>query len=146
MPWIEETKVEQRLKFVTRVRQENISIAKACREFGISRPTGYKWLKRYDAEGLDGLEDRSRAPDEIPHKTDEQTEEHICALRASYPSFGSKNLRAWLCREHPDADWPAASTIGDILKRNGMIEERSTRSSTPPASSPLAEADAPNRI
>jgi transposase InsO family protein len=140
MPWIEETKVEQRLKFVTRVREENISVAKACREFGISRPTGYKWLKRY------GLEDRSRAPDEIPHKTDKQTEERICALRTCYPSFGPKKLRAWLCREHSDADWPAPSTIGDILKRNGMIEERQTRRKTPPASNPLARADAPNRI
>jgi transposase len=50
-------------------------MAQACREFGISRPTGYKWLERYEDEGLDGLHDRSRAPDNIPHKTDENTEE-----------------------------------------------------------------------
>lgn len=146
MPWIEETKVEQRLKFVLRVREEGWSIARACREANISRPTGYKWLNRYDDEGLDGLDDRSRAPKNIPHKTDEQTEQLVCALREEYPNLGPKKLRAWLAREHPDADWPAPSTIGNILDRNGLIEERTTRRKTPPATDPLGEADEPNRI
>lgn len=146
MPWMEDSKVEQRLQFILKVRQEGIPIKQACQHFDISRPTGYKWLDRYDEEGIEGLKDRSRAPDTIPHKTDEQTEEAICALRQQYPQFGPKKLRAWLCREHPDANWPAASTIGDILKRNGLIEERKTRDKTPPYTEPLGEATSPNSI
>lgn len=146
MPWMEETKVEQRLRFVTKVREEGVSVAEACRQFNISRPTGYKWLERYEEEGLDGLEDRSRAPDEIPHKTDEEVEELICALREQYPTLGPKKLRAWLKREHPQADWPAASTIGAILERNELVEPREVSRKTPPHAEPLAEADAPNRI
>lgn len=146
MPWMEESVVEQRLQFVLRVRKEEVSIAQACREFGISRPTAYKWLERYDEHGLDGLEDRSRAPGHIPHKTDEKTEQLVCALRRKYPNLGPKKLRAWLMREHPEADWPAPSTIGNILKRNGLIEPRKTRRKTAPATEPLADADAPNRI
>lgn len=146
MPWMEESVVEQRLQFVLRVRKEEVNIAKACREFGISRPTAYKWLARYDEEGLDGLEDRSRAPESIPHKTDEKTEKLVCALRRKYPRLGPKKLRAWLVREHPEADWPAPSTIGNILKRNGLVEPRKTRKKSPAATKPLAEADAPNRI
>lgn len=146
MPWTDETKVEQRFRFVLQVREENQSVAAACREAGISRTTGYKWLDRYDEDGLEGLENRSRAPDTIPHKTDEETEQMICALREQHPQFGPKKLKAWLAREHPEADWPASSTIGNILKRNGLVEPRTTSSKAPPATDPLAEADEPDRL
>lgn len=146
MAWMEATKVEQRLKFVLRVTREECSMAKACREFGISRPTGYKWLERYEEVGLDGLSDHSRAPHMVPHKTDEKTEELICALRRRYPQLGPKKLRAWLSRQHPDTQWPAASTIGDILERNGLVEQRKRRKRTPPGTQPLAAADVPNRV
>lgn len=146
MPWMEATKVDQRLQFVLRVTREEWSVVEACREFGVSRPTGYKWLERYEEDGLDGLYDRSRAPHVIPHKTDEQLEELICALRRRYSQFGPKKLRAWLSRQHPDTQWPAASTIGDILKRNGLVEDRKRRKKTPPATQPLAAADAPNKV
>jgi transposase InsO family protein len=143
---MEESKMVQRMKFVLRTKEKGVTIAEACREFNISRPTGYKWLERYEEEGPDGLNDRSRAPEHIPHKTDERLEEIICALRNQHPKLGPKKLRAWLSREHPGIDWPAPSTIGEILNRNGLIEERTRRRKTPPATDPLGEADAPNRI
>jgi transposase InsO family protein len=143
---MEETKMEQRLKFVIRVREEDTAIAKACREFNISRPTGYKWLRRYDEKGLDGLKDQSRVPETIPHKTDERLEQMICSLRKQHPQLGPKKLRAWLRREHPQTEWPAASTIGDILKRNELVEDRSRSQKTQPYTEPLQQADAPNRI
>lgn len=146
MPWMEESKVEQRLRFVMQVREEGVSVAEACREFDISRPTGYKWLRRYDEDGLEGLEDQSRVPETIPHKTDEEVERLVCSLREQYPEFGPKKLRAWLSREHPDREWPAASTIGAILKRNGLVDKREVSKKSPPRTEPLAEADAPNRI
>lgn len=146
MPWMEESKMEQRFRFVLKVQEDDMSVAAACREFNISRPTGYKWLKRYEEEGLEGLEDRPSVPAEIPHKTDEELETKICTLRRHQPELGPKKLRAWLEREYPDADWPAPSTIGAILRRNGLIEEQTQRRKTPPATDPLEEADAPNRI
>ena len=121
-------------------------MTEACREFGISRPTGHKWLQRYDDEGLEGLYDRSRAPASTPHKTPEDLVELICALRRTYPQFGPKKLRALLCRKHPKASWPAASTIGEILERHNLVTPRKRRRRTPPRTQPLALADVPNRI
>jgi len=147
MPWMEDTKVEKRQKFIMRLEQD-VSMAQACREFGISRPTGYKWKDRFEQEGPQGLEDRSSAPHNIPHKTDPVVASKVCMMREAEPNFGPKKLLARLEHEYPGADWPAASTIGAILKRNGYIDEKSPpdTSQAPPRTEPLEEADRPNRI
>lgn len=147
MTWDETSVMEQRFEFVMKVVRENYSVAEACRQHSISRNTGYKWLDRWDKEGIEGLKDRSRAPDTIPHKTAPDVEKAVCTLRKRLPNFGPKKLKAWLTRQHPDIQWPHPSTIGRILERNDLIEASQADShKSPPYTDPLEDADRPNRI
>ena len=72
--------MDQRTQFVLAVREQNIPVARACRDAGISRKTGYKWLERYDQHGIEGLADLPRAPATCPHKTPPHLEERILHL------------------------------------------------------------------
>ena len=109
----------QRLEFVQLVLA-GVSMTEACRRFGISRPTGYKWLERFTAEGLAGLEDRSRRPFSSPGQTDPGMEELVCEVRGRFPAWGGRKIRAFLIRQgHQQV--PAASTITQILRRRGLI-------------------------
>lgn len=146
MPWREISKVELRKEFANSVLLDEMPIAEACRLYGISRPTGYKWLRRYEAQGVTGLSDLSRAPKSISHRTPEEVEDTIVQLRQRYPSFGPKKLRALLLQRSPQQDWPATSTIGEILDRRGLIDPREGRRRTPPSTAPLSHAVQPNDV
>ena len=149
MPWKESRIMDQRSRFVLAVRHDGASVAHACREFGISRPTAYKWLRRYDAHGVEALADRSRAPKSSPTKTDPHIENLILAARRSQ-GWGAKKLVAWLGMRHPQLQMPAPSTAHDILVRHGMVQPRGRRRAaaagpdTGPG--PLAAADGPNKL
>jgi putative transposase len=139
--------MDQRRMFVEDVVYGKMSKRSACRKYSISRPTGDKWLERYVDEGKAGLVDRSHAPMTIPHKTGAQTEEAVVMLRRRYPAFGPKKLVAVLRRNFPDAECPAPSTVGAILKRRGLVKPRSrTRTKVPPSVSPLSTPSAPNDV
>jgi transposase InsO family protein len=122
-------------------------MAELCRMFEISRKTGYKFVRRYQAYGPAGLCDLPSVPHHQPHAVPQAVQESILALRAAYPSLGPKKLRAHLCREHPETAWPAASTIGEILKRAGLVTPRKRRrragGSLP---SSLTHPEAPQRV
>lgn len=146
MPWKQVDKMELRKEFAQKVRVEGVPIASACRDFSVSRPTGYKWLQRFEAQGSDGLADRSRAPRHIPHRTPEQLEAQVVLMRERHPTWGPKKLRAILLRKFPEMDWPAASTMGDILDRRGLIVRQERHARTPPHTQPLAHAKEPNDV
>jgi len=146
VPWRETSKVELRKDFAEAVLVDGVPMADACRLHGISRPTGYKWLRRYEAQGMHGLHDRSRAPKNIANRTPENVEAAVVQLRQRYPSFGPKKLRALLVKRSPGQEWPATSTIGEILDRRGLIEAREGRRRTPPSSAPLSHAVQPNDV
>lgn len=94
--------VDQRARFVMEVRQFGVTVAEACRRYGISRPTGYKWLRRYDAGGVQALVDEPRAPVRTPHSTPQMVVDLVVASREAHPTWGPKKLRAWLSMKHPD--------------------------------------------
>jgi len=146
MPWKENSKVEQRIRFAVAVRREGLNVAEACRRFGVSRQTGYKWLRRFDEEGVEGMSDRSSAPHTIPHKTPEHIEELVVRARERYPTWGPRKLRALLSRELPGVQWPSSTTMGEMLKRRGLVEGKKKRRRAPPMTQPLANADAPNAV
>jgi putative transposase len=146
MPWLETNRVDQRARFVIKVREEKLKVSDACRLFGISRTTGYKWLKRYDEMGIRGMEDQDRAPKTIPHKTSAHLEELIVRERELRPSWGSRKLRALLRRRHPEVEWPAASTVHEILSRRGLVEPRKRRRRVPAHTQPLMHAEKPNDV
>lgn len=81
-----------------------------CQRYRVSRPTGYKWIDRFEEEGEEGLEERSRAPLRCPQHTPASVERRILALRGEY-GWGAKKLLQVLERRHPDVAWPARSTV-----------------------------------
>jgi transposase InsO family protein len=111
---------EQRVKFVVAAERKEKSLQSLCTEFGISRPTGYLWLKRYRAEGLAGIAEQSRRPVKSPGKTAEGLVERVKRSRAQYPDWGARKLRKVLGDEGVHL---TASTIHRILLRQGLVRE-----------------------
>jgi transposase InsO family protein len=120
-----------------------------CEHFGISRKTGYKMLERYAAEGEQGLRDRSRAPRNSPQRTDPALQELLLASRRAHPYWGARKIRKWLVLRNPalDDELPAASTAGELFKRNGLVTPRAQRQRGHglPFASPL-NVQAPNEV
>ncbi len=115
-----------------------------CERYGISRETGYVWKRRYDAAGVVGLEDRSRAPHHLAHSTPVGIVEQLIALREERPYWGARKLLEVLQRRDPQTLWPVASTVTDILKRAGLVNSRRRRRRAEPASQPFATITSAN--
>lgn len=145
MPWKVSDPVSERFEFVRRL-EAGERVVDLCREFGISRKTAYKLKGRYEEFGARGLFDRSRAPVSIPHRTSVEVEQLLVDTRNAHPTWGSKKIRAWLLRQSPGLKLPSASTVGDVLKRRGLIVPRKRRRSAMPQRSPLRTATAANDI
>lgn len=122
MPWLMVNPMEERIRFVIEVQRGLHAHSELCRQFGISRKTGYKWLARSEELGLVGLRELSRAPKSCPHRTAVAIEAEIIALRRRWPTWGPRKLAAKLFRQGIEP--PAASTIGDIIQRAGLVEAR----------------------
>jgi putative transposase len=97
-------------------------MAPVCREFGISRVTGYKIFERYKACGLDGLHDRNRAPYRQANKLPFQVERAILGIKKEYPTWGAPKIRDKLIHDYPMIPPPAVSTIHAALDRNGLVK------------------------
>lgn len=138
MPWRETCTMDERLKFMAAWLEGEESRSSLCARHGISRKTGYKWAGRYAADPLGGLVDRTHAPLTIPHKIEAGVASLIVALRRQHPSWGPRKLRAALMRREPERGWPAASTIGDLLRREGLVRQRRCRSSALVQTQPFA--------
>jgi putative transposase len=146
MPWSETCAMDERMRFVIAASEDEAVMSEVCAEFGISRQTGYKWLLRYRAEGLEGLKDRSRAPLRHGLAREEELVAAALDLRERRPTWGPKKLRRKLLERWPDLSAPAASTIGDWLRKEGLTQSRRPRRRCPPFASPLAAAAAPNAV
>ena len=120
MAWKEVLVMEERIGFVLLAAKRQQSFSSLCAEYGISRKTGYKWVERYRMYGLKALGELSRRPMHCPHKTPPEVEQSILADRRRHPTWGPKKLRDLLIKEHQIASPPSESTIGAILKRNGV--------------------------
>jgi transposase InsO family protein len=116
---------EERLEFVIRAGSGKEDLKELCREFEISRPTGYKWLERYrECDRLEELSEKSRRPLRSPTKTTAEKEAAVVALRQRYPDWGAKKLRVLLQREGVEIP---RITIHRILLRNQLVRERDRR-------------------
>ncbi len=138
--------MDQRVRFISEYLEGYFAVAELCRQFNISRKTGYKWLERYEKNGPLGLEDRSRKPKKSPHKTEVQIVKSIKYTRRRHPTWGPKKLLALLQKHHPDWNNPAASTIAGILKREGLITGKSRRIRRKHPGCPRTVATEPNQI
>ena len=124
MPWREQRAMSQKLEFVERAVKPRARISALCREYGVSRETGYKWLKRFKRDGAEGLEEKSRRPHASPLATAEDVVAAILELREKYPRRGPKKLVV-LLRNKLGAATPSVATIARVLKRLGMVRRRS---------------------
>ena len=147
MPWRETSPMEQRLEFVREYQSELFTMTELAAQYGISRKTGYKWLERYEADGVDGLRERSRRPHESPHATDPDLVDILVALRRRRPRWGAEKLLTVAARRQPDADWPGRSTVCTVLKQRGLVVPRRRRVRSPSAvRSPLPAITRPNEV
>ena len=121
------------------------TVVQLCREYGISRKTGDKFKQRFKRLGEAGLVDQSRAPVVVPHRTPPELVELIVAERKRHPSWGPKKLKDVL-EKRLKRVLPAASTVGDILVRAGLVQARRVRPRVPPQPTTLREANAPNDV
>jgi putative transposase len=146
MGWTETCAVDERMRFVIAAEKQEDSFAAVCRQFGVSRRTGYKWLARYEQTGVAGLVDHSRAPHCHPQALPAAIIERCLSMRRSHPSWGPVKVRAWLERHDVATPWPAASTIGALFDREGLTVKRRLRRRSPPSSAPFAHCEAANDV
>jgi putative transposase len=118
--------MDERLKFVARLL-DGEKMAVLCREFEISRKTGYKIYSRYKDCGVEGLTDRSRRPYRHARQLPLQIEKAIVQLKREHPSWGAPKIRERLRRKHSEIHCPAISTVHAILDRNGLVIRRRRR-------------------
>ena len=126
MPWKESVIVDERMKFIGRLL-EGEKMAGLCREFGISRKTGYKFWDRYQRIELQGIGDRTRRPVRYANQLPMQLEREIIRIKREKPSWGAPKIREILRRKYPEVRTPAKSTIHCILDRRGLVKHRKKR-------------------
>lgn len=144
MPWKATCPMDERLKFISYYLKYEWSVSALCREFNISRKTGYKYINRYEEIGLDGLKEQSKAPHYHPNAVSEKAIGVIVSLRSAHPHWGPKKLRAWLKMNNPRFNCPSASTIGEILARHGLTVPRRRSRKSPPYSDPFIGCNSSN--
>lgn len=148
MPWRETSAEVERMKFIVALEaaDPSESFTEICRRAGVSRPTGYKWKKRFEEEGVAALSDRRPLAHHHANATPEDVADAIVALRKAHPTWGPKKLRQCLINARPEVPPPAVSTIGQILDRRGMITPRKRRMRVPPAGVAASSYSGPNAV
>ena len=127
MPWECRSVETIRKEFVAKAIMGEESISELCRQYGISRPTAYKWIERY--RNGDNMSDKSHEPFFKPLKTSPEKEYLIIETRINHPTWGARKIQRYLA-DRGFADLPAASTISDIIKRNGLVAVEETEKHT----------------
>jgi putative transposase len=145
MPWGSGME-EEKLRFIAEWLKGEVPMTALCASFGVSRKAGYALVQRYRAEGVTGLEPRSRAPHRPGRSMPEALAAAIIALRRERPFWGPKKLRAVLERREPGIVWPASSTIGDLLRREGLSQPRRRRRTAVPLTRPFLPVEAANDL
>jgi transposase InsO family protein len=146
MPWKASSVMEQKLRFIFEYDLGKWSMTELCERYEIARETGYVWLRRYRETGVPGLLEHSRAAHRHANQTPEDIEQMVIELRQAHMRWGPKKLKRLLQRDEPGRIWPAASTIGALLKREGLVVARKKRMRTASYTEPLAHAQEANRV
>jgi putative transposase len=137
-----------RSEFVMLAKEPDTYMSEVCRQFGISRRTGYKWLRRYEADGMAGLLDRSRRPRSSPRQLREDIVVSLVEIHQHHESWGPKKLRARLTRlGHRPEDVPGLSAVARLTRRMGWTEARGRgRPRRVAPVGPLSKAGRPNEV
>jgi transposase InsO family protein len=130
VPWKESSPMSERLAFIQACLNRREHLTTICARFGVSEKTGHKWLARFREGGEAALLDRSHAPVDAAHRVDRAIAAQIVALRKKHPLYGPAKLHDLLVHRAPGTRWPAVSTIGELLKREGLVRHRRRRAAT----------------
>ena len=144
MSWKESCVMSERVKFILACQEDVESFSQTCLRFGISRRVGYKWVNRFKEAGFEGLKERSRAPINSHNKISEELSSMILEARCNHMTWGPRKIIAWLQQEHPEYNWPASSTAGELLKKNGLVSPRKKRKRVQSYTKPFGEISEPN--
>ena len=144
MPWKECSVMDQRLRFVAKLL-DGEAMSNVCRQFGISRKTGYNLINRYNDSGLEGLTDRSRRPYRHANQLPFQIEKLIVRAKHDKPNWGAPKIRERLARLYPDVHCPAISTVHAVLDRHGLVKRHKRRRNRA-TGTPLSHVAAPNQL
>lgn len=147
MPWKETRTVDLRMELVRLVRREGASVTAAAEALGVSRKTAHKWLARFEEEGRRGVSDRSRSPLTRPNQTPDSTCRLLIETRRRHPSWGPRKVLDYLDLQGWDrASLPAASTVGEILRRADLVKPRRRRAPSPTGAGVAASSAGPNDL
>ncbi len=127
MPFEETHVVDERRRFVTEAQRSLKSFSALCRRYGISRPTGYKWLERWERDGPPGLLARPSRPRSSPWATPPHVVEAILKVRRAYEDYGAKKIIWYLERRRPELPLPSRTTVHNILLRHDLVPKRRSR-------------------
>jgi putative transposase len=146
MPWKEACVGTERTKFIAELMEKKESFAETCRRFGISRRSGYKWVERFNGGGPAGLEDRPHVALHQEQRTAVEVVEAVLACRREHRLWGPKKIKGWLQDHRSELAVPAVSTIGEMLKRHGMVRVKRYRPRVPVTQTALGHAVYANDI
>ena len=146
MPWKETCPMDQKMQMIADHISGDYTISELARGYEVSRKTIYKWVRRYQVAGPSGLEECSRTPRRHPNATPMEVAREIVAAKLRHERWGPRKLVAWLEERCPGQRWPAASTAGGILKREGLVRPRRRKRRTPPYIQPFSECHRPNAV
>lgn len=124
MPWKAMDVSKERMRFLAQYEEGLYGMSELCERYGISRQTGHTLLGRWRVEGVDALKDRSRAPERSPQRVPEPVQAVLLEARRAHPKWGPRTILAWVRKRRPELALPAASTVGDLFGRAGLIEPR----------------------
>jgi len=146
MPWTTSSPMDQKTQFIADYLRQSLSITELCLHYGISRKTAYKWINRYHEAGAAGLQDCSRQPRCCPHQTESDLVQALLDARRRHPTWGAKKLLKLLGKSDPGRDWPARSTVCDLLARHGLIKKPRQRRHLGHPGKPATIITAPNQV
>jgi transposase InsO family protein len=146
MPWKDTSPVNERVRFIAAFLEGEENFSELCERFGISRKQGYKWRQRYEVDGIEALKDRSRAPLNHPQAVPERIVSLIVEARRRHPRWGPRKLLVILERQYPTIEFPVASTLGELLKKRGLITKRRRRHRSAPYPDRLGGYEGPNKV
>lgn len=146
MSWKKTAIKDEKIMFIGDWLKQEFSFTELCHRYAISRPTGYKLVERYIQEGEAAVEERSHARHSHPNATTPDTIRLLLDLKSRYLSWGPLKIKDQFQKIYPEAPCPAASTIGDILKKHGLVKSRKHRRKVPSYLHPFAHCDQPNRV
>lgn len=146
MPWKVQTPMSGRRQFVDEYIRGTVSMTALCACYGISRRVGYKWLDRFLVEGDRQLQDRSRRPLSSPWSVAPELAALLLETRQRHPTWGPRKIVDYLTPRHPHVSWPAASTIGTLFKRHGLVRPRRRRTKPGHPGRPTTPMSAPNIV